>query len=108
MTKSTNETASTAGPDSRRFVERLRDHRECGGGGCDECAWSGIEITEPFRPDCVMPADEVEFEIEREECPCYEGCSINEDANQCMHADADGEICEPSACPLVTPSSLIG
>ncbi len=85
---------------------RLRDHRACGGGGCDECQWAGTEMVATFLPDAAqeMPSDAIAFEVEREKCPCYEGVRINSGVNQCMHPDADGELCEPQECPMVAPS----
>lgn len=85
---------------------RLRDHIDCGGGGCDSCNWDGVEMAEPSRPDTPleMPHGADAFEAKREECPCYEGITVNDGANQCMHPDADGEWCGPGECPLVAPN----
>lgn len=86
---------------------RLRDHRDCGGGGCSGCNHEGTELAPPFLPGTplVMPIDEDAFAAKREECPCYEGIHVNDGVNQCMHPDADGEWCEPEECPLVAPNS---
>lgn len=84
---------------------KLRDHRDCGGGGCAGCNLTGTEMAETYRPEMTMPADADAFYEAREFCPCYEGVSINHDVNQCMHTDADGEWCEVESCPLVRPNA---
>lgn len=82
---------------------RLIDHRDCGGGRCKRCDWTGTDTVETQRPDHVMPADPAQFEQQRESCPCYEGYPIHMDVAQCTHADApgDGEWCRLEGCPLV-------
>lgn len=61
-----------------------------------------------YRPEMRMPPDQDEFETAREDCPCYEGMSINRGVHQCMHADSDGEWCDVETCPLVTPNAELG
>jgi len=86
---------------------RLIDCIECGGSGCDECRQDGRQFVQVIRVKGVMPASEEAFLEQREKCPCYMGISINEDVHQCTHADAqaEGEICEPVACPLLSRSA---
>lgn len=66
---------------------------------------AGTEVAETHQPDLTMPEDEDAFFEAREACPCYEGVSINRGASQCMHPDADGELCDVDTCPLVTPNA---
>jgi len=83
-----------------------RDCRDCGGSGCRKCKNKGTRLVIPGRPAGLqMPRDPEAFEAMREQCPCYEGFSINDGVMQCSHADArDGEWCEMESCPVLTPN----
>ncbi len=80
------------------------DHRDCGGGGCHGCRWKGTEKVAPVRnAEVTMPADEAAFEEQRQDCPCYQGISINAGVSQCIHAGNCGEesVCCIEDCPIV-------
>ena len=82
----------------------LIDHRECGGGCCKKCKNTGTMRVQPYAPSAlVIPADEINFEIARLDCPCYEGISINAGVSQCSHprASAIESACELFACPAL-------
>lgn len=82
----------------------LIDHRDCGGSGCDGCRRKGTEKVRPVRDAGVaMPADEDDFEEERQSCPRYQGISINAGVSQCIHAGNCGEesVCCIEDCPIV-------
>lgn len=95
----------------RRAPRRvLIDHRACGGGGCSGCKNKGTALVALMSPAYgPMPHDEAAFEEAREECPCYEGLSVNDGVAQCTHIDRNdgGEWCEPGKCPLVLPNHEI-
>ena len=86
-------------------VLALCDCRWCGGSGCDECDFDGVE-----EVVCVVPpatftvsVDEEGFDADRQDCPCYEGVKINAGVVQCTHPDnRDPENwCDRESCPLL-------
>jgi hypothetical protein len=86
----------------------LIDCRDCGGSGCRKCRDKGTRLVTPSRPaELQMPRDPAAFNEAREQCPCYEGFSINDGVMQCSHADARGEWCEVESCPALTPNAKV-
>jgi len=87
------------------MTRAIRDCRNCGGAGCRECGNEGIEDVACFTPPAsfTVRSDEVGFEDDRENCPCYEGVKINDGVDQCLHPDnrTAGNWCALDTCPLL-------
>lgn len=82
----------------------LIDHRACGGSGCKACRNRGVAYVRPRTPaGLTLPNDPQGFEVARQECPCYQGISINADVTQCSHPQSRSDYCSLDDCPALLP-----